>query len=262
MILRDQGITPERVTSETVRLAGPAAGPACPTSSTGTRWPPSASTSTRSGARSRRRSARAPSPRRQPGDHGGGTGRAAGCAGPVRPDGRRPRQRRDACGRPAGAPAPGKGGAAPARGMSRSPPGPRSASRTRSVRPGPSTPGRSGWSTSASRSCPWPTAPSRPSCRRWAHPARGCEPRSSTVTGRPADSRRRLLPARSGRPPGGAQPGRRRLSARSRPVRAHRGAARRRQPGRALAPGGDIHHTLPRAVGKGSGQGGGADGVG
>jgi Clp amino terminal domain, pathogenicity island component len=30
-------------------------------------------------------------------------------------------------------------------------------------------------------------APSRPSCRRWAHPARGCAPRSSAVTDRPAD---------------------------------------------------------------------------
>src|SRR6266566_8382914 len=42
-------------------------------------------------------------------------------------------------------------------------------------------------------------APSRPSCRRWAHPARGSAPRSSAVTGRPADRPRRLPMA-----PGGA----------------------------------------------------------
>ena len=134
--------------------------------------------------RSRRRSAQAP--------HRGASpattrrpGCAAGCAGPVRPGGRRPRQRRRAR-----AAAAGRRSREERRWPAavRSPPG-ECLCRVRE----PGEPRVE------------PAAPSRPSCRRWARPARGCEPRSSTVTGRPADSRRRLpmraeILNRTGRP--------------------------------------------------------------
>ena len=99
------------------------AGPACSTTSTGTRWPPSGSISTPSARRSRRPSARAPSPRRRAGGHAGGAGCAAGCAGPARPGGRR-RPRPAAGRRPARRGCPQRGREpAQARGASRSPPG-------------------------------------------------------------------------------------------------------------------------------------------
>ena len=61
-VLRDQGVTPERVEAEIVRRSGWGQRPACSAASTGTRWRPSASTSTPSAPGSRRRSARTPSP--------------------------------------------------------------------------------------------------------------------------------------------------------------------------------------------------------
>ena len=154
-ILRDQGITPDRVRSETVRLAGAGRGASLfdvldrdALASIGidldavrgkveAAFGPGAFTAApaRQPRRRhwvRRRVRRARQARWAAAPASGGGTRAAGPA------------RRRSRGR----------GAALARGTSRSPPGPRSASCTRSVRPGPSTPGRSGWSISASRSCP------------------------------------------------------------------------------------------------------------
>ena len=59
-VLRERGLTPDRVEEEIVRRAGIGAGPACSPTSTGPRWPRSGSISTPSGPGSTRRSARTP----------------------------------------------------------------------------------------------------------------------------------------------------------------------------------------------------------
>jgi ATP-dependent Clp protease ATP-binding subunit ClpA len=45
-VLREHGVTPERVEEEIVRRVGLGPGPACSATSTGTHWPPSGSIST------------------------------------------------------------------------------------------------------------------------------------------------------------------------------------------------------------------------
>ena len=57
-VLRERGLTPDRVEEEIVRRAGTGAGRACSLTSTGPRWPRSGSISTPYGPGSTRRSGR------------------------------------------------------------------------------------------------------------------------------------------------------------------------------------------------------------
>jgi Clp amino terminal domain, pathogenicity island component len=110
-VLRDQGITPERVRLEAVRLAG--AGRGASLSDVLDRDALASIGIDLDAVRGKVEAAFGPGalPRRRPGGHTGGTGCAAGCAGPAGPGGRQRRGR----------------GPATARGASRSPPGPGSA---------------------------------------------------------------------------------------------------------------------------------------